>query len=129
MGGGAGCWRSRATGWWTCGGRTGSGRPGADYGARGSAEIRTEQGVSGAHPPAATAGNVTRKRLVAEAEAKVAALEAQLTEHQKGLAAMDPADWQAFSTRLDEQKALEADLAYAMSDWEAAQGALEELQR
>ncbi len=69
------------------------------------------------------------ERLVAEAEAKVAALEAQLTEHQKGLAAMDPADWQAFSTRLDEQKALEADLAYAMSDWEAAQGALEELQR
>ncbi len=69
------------------------------------------------------------ERLVAEAEAKVAALEAQLTDHQKGLAAMDPADWQAFSIRLDEQKALEADLAYAMSDWEAAQGALEELQR
>ena len=69
------------------------------------------------------------ERLVGEAEAKVAALEAQLTEHQKVLAAMDPADWQAFSARLDEQKALEGDLAYAMSDWEAAQGALEELQR
>ena len=69
------------------------------------------------------------ERIVAEAEAKVTALEAQLTEHQLVLAAMDPADWQAFSTRLDEQKALEADLAYAMSDWEAAQGALEELQR
>jgi ATP-binding cassette subfamily F protein 3 len=69
------------------------------------------------------------ERLVGEAEARVAALEAKLTEHQKTLAAMDPADWQAFSARLDEQKALEADLAYAMSDWEAAQGALEELQR
>ena len=69
------------------------------------------------------------ERLVAEAEAKVASLEAQLTDLQKVLAAMDPADWQAFSARLDEQKALEADLAYAMSDWEAAQGALEELQR
>ena len=66
---------------------------------------------------------------MAEAEAKVASLEAQLTDLQKVLAAMDPADWQAFSARLDEQKALEADLAYAMSDWEAAQGALEELQR
>jgi len=42
---------------------------------------------------------------------------------------MDPSDWQAFSTRLDAQKAMEADLAYAMSDWEAAQGALEEAQR
>ncbi len=69
------------------------------------------------------------ERLVAEAAAKVASLEAQLTDLQKVLAAMDPADWQAFSARLDEQKALEADLAYAMSDWEAAQGALEELQR
>jgi len=69
------------------------------------------------------------ERLVGEAEAKVAALEAKLTGLQLVLAAMDPADWQAFSERLDEQKALEADLAYAMSDWEAAQGALEELQR
>ncbi len=69
------------------------------------------------------------ERIVAEAEAKVTALEATLTEYQTALAAMDPADWQAFSERLDGQKALEADLAYAMSDWEAAQGALEELQR
>jgi len=59
----------------------------------------------------------------------VTALEATLTEYQTALAAMDPADWQAFSERLDGQKGLEADLAYAMSDWEAAQGALEELQR
>ncbi len=42
---------------------------------------------------------------------------------------MDPTDWQAFSARLDAQKALEADLAYAMSDWEGAQGALEDAQR
>ena len=69
------------------------------------------------------------EKQVAEAEAKVAALEAALTELQKEMAVMDPSDWQAFSARLDSQKALEADLAYAMSDWEAAQGALEEAQR
>jgi ATP-binding cassette subfamily F protein 3 len=69
------------------------------------------------------------ERQVAEAEAKVADLESKLAEHQKELAAMDPTDWQAFSARLDAQKSLEADLAYAMSDWEAAQGALEEAQR
>ena len=69
------------------------------------------------------------ERQVTETEAKVAGLEARLAELQKEMAAMDPSDWQAFSTRLDAQKALEADLAYAMSDWEAAQGALEEAQR
>jgi ATP-binding cassette subfamily F protein 3 len=66
---------------------------------------------------------------VAEAEVKVAELEAKLTDLQKEMATMDPANWQAFSARLEDQKALEADLAYAMSDWEAAQGALEEAQR
>jgi ATP-binding cassette subfamily F protein 3 len=69
------------------------------------------------------------EKQAAEAEAKVTDLEAKLAEFQKEMAAMDPADWQAFSTRLDAQKALEADLAYAMSDWEAAQGALEDAQR
>ncbi|MDR3683019.1 MAG: ATP-binding cassette domain-containing protein, partial [Geothrix sp.] len=69
------------------------------------------------------------EKQVAEAEAKVAELEATLAEMQKEMAAMDPSDWQAFSAKLDAQKALEADLAYAMSDWEAAQGALEEAQR
>jgi ATP-binding cassette, subfamily F, member 3 len=69
------------------------------------------------------------EKQVAEAEAKVAGLETRLAELQKEMAAMDPSDWQAFSARLDAQKALEADLAYAMSDWEAAQGALEEAQR
>lgn len=69
------------------------------------------------------------ERQVAEAEAKVAALEAKLSALQKDMAAMDPADWQAFSARLEAQKALEADLAYAMSDWEVAQGALQEAQR
>jgi ATP-binding cassette subfamily F protein 3 len=66
---------------------------------------------------------------VAEAEAKVADLESKLAELQKEMATMDPTDWQAFSARLDAQKSMEADLAYAMSDWEAAQGALEEAQR
>ena len=69
------------------------------------------------------------EKQVAEAEAKVADLEARLAGMQKEMASMDPSDWQAFSARLDAQKGLEADLAYAMSDWEAAQGALEEAQR
>ncbi len=69
------------------------------------------------------------EKQVAEAEAKVADLETRLAELQKEMASMDPTDWQAFSARLDTQKALEADLAYAMSDWEAVQGALEEAQR
>ncbi|BDU69414.1 ABC transporter ATP-binding protein [Geothrix oryzae] len=69
------------------------------------------------------------EKQVAEAESKVADLEAKLAELQKDMAAMDPSDWQAFNARLDGQKALEADLAYAMSDWEAAQTALEEAQR
>ena len=65
------------------------------------------------------------EKQVAEAEAKVADLESRLAELQKLMASMDPTDWQAFSARLDSQKALEADLAYAMSDWETAQEALE----
>jgi uncharacterized membrane protein len=69
------------------------------------------------------------EKQVAEAEAKVAELEAQLAVLQKEMAVMDPSDWQAFSTKLDAQKALEGELAYAMSDWEAAQGALEDSQR
>ncbi|MDP1830609.1 MAG: ABC-F family ATP-binding cassette domain-containing protein [Geothrix sp.] len=69
------------------------------------------------------------EKQVAEAEARVAGLETKLAEVHQVMATMDPADWQIFSTRLAEQKALEADLAYAMSDWEAAQGALEDAQR
>ena len=69
------------------------------------------------------------EKQVAEAEAKVALLEASLAVLQKEMVAMDPADWQAFSAKLDAQKALEADLAYAMSDWESGQAALEEAQR
>jgi ATP-binding cassette subfamily F protein 3 len=87
-------------------------------------------------PPKPTAIDKDKQRAVkrfekhvAEAEAKVADLEAKLGDLQKEMAAMDPADWQAFSAKLDAQKTLEADLAYAMSDWEAAQGALEDAQR
>jgi len=69
------------------------------------------------------------EKQVAEAEAKVADLEARLAELQQEMATMDPTEWQAFSARLDAQKALEADLAYAMSDWEAAQEALEAAQK
>ncbi len=65
------------------------------------------------------------ERQVADAEAKVTELEARLAALGAELAAMDPSDWQAFNVKLDAQKALESELAYAMTDWEAAQGALE----
>jgi ATP-binding cassette subfamily F protein 3 len=65
------------------------------------------------------------ERLAAEAEAKVTELEGRLAELGAELAGMDPSDWQAFNVKLDAQKALESELAYAMTDWEAAQGALE----
>jgi ATP-binding cassette subfamily F protein 3 len=73
----------------------------------------------------------TLKRLerhASEAEQKVTELEAKLSDLQKELAAMDPNDWQAFGARLDAQKGLESDLAYAMSAWEEAQSALESAQ-
>ncbi len=68
------------------------------------------------------------ERLAGEAEARVTELESKLTALQSELAGMDPSDWQAFNAGLDAQKALESELAYAMSDWEAAQGALEAAQ-
>ncbi|MBP1627514.1 MAG: multidrug transporter ATP-binding protein [Holophagaceae bacterium] len=67
------------------------------------------------------------ERKVAEAEAKVAEVEQQLSILAEELAAMDPSDWQAFGAKLDAQKALEADLAYAMAEWEEAQTGLEEV--
>ena len=68
------------------------------------------------------------ERKVKEAEAQVAELEQRLAVLAKELAAQDPADWEAFSSRLDAQRALETELAYAMSGWEEAQLALEEVQ-
>jgi ATP-binding cassette subfamily F protein 3 len=68
------------------------------------------------------------ERLAGEAEARVTELEGKLTALQSELAVMDPSDWQAFNAGLDAQKNLESELAYAMSDWEAAQGALEAAQ-
>jgi ATP-binding cassette subfamily F protein 3 len=66
------------------------------------------------------------ERLAGEAEAKVGELEAELAKLTQALATADPNDWQAFSSQLDRQKALEGDLAYAMAAWEEAQGAFEE---
>nr|WP_320133836.1 ABC-F family ATP-binding cassette domain-containing protein [uncultured Holophaga sp.] len=66
------------------------------------------------------------ERKVTEAEAKVGEVEASMASLAEELAGMDPSDWQAFSAKLDAQKALEADLAYAMAEWEEAQTALEE---
>lgn len=68
------------------------------------------------------------ERKVAEAETAVGELEGRLGILQQELAGMDPADWQAFGAKLDEQKALESELAYAMAAWEEAQTALEEAQ-
>jgi ATP-binding cassette subfamily F protein 3 len=68
------------------------------------------------------------ERKVKDAEAQVADLEQKLAAVGSELAAMDPGDWQAFSARLDAQKSLETDLAYAMTEWEEAQTALEEAQ-
>jgi len=65
------------------------------------------------------------ERKVGEAEAHVAELEQRLAVLAGELAAMDPADWQAFGTKLDEQKGLESELAYAMAEWEEAQSAFE----
>jgi ATP-binding cassette subfamily F protein 3 len=69
------------------------------------------------------------ERKVKDAEAQVADLEGKLAAITAELAGMDPGDWQAFSERLDAQKSLETDLAYAMTEWEEAQTALEEAQR
>lgn len=69
------------------------------------------------------------ERKVAEAEAVVTELEGRLAELQRTLAEMDPTDWQAFGAKLDEQKALESELAYALAAWEEAQTALEEAQK
>jgi len=103
-----------------------------------STQAKPHSGAKPPSPPAPRAAALDKdkqraikrfEKQVAEAEAKVADLETRLAELQKEMASMDPTDWQAFSARLDTQKALEADLAYAMSDWEAVQGALEEAQR
>jgi len=67
------------------------------------------------------------QRKVQEAETLVGELETKLAAMAKELAAMDPGDWQAFSGRLDAQKALETELAYAMTAWEEAQTALEDI--
>ena len=68
------------------------------------------------------------ERKVKDAEAQVAGLEQKLAAVAKELAAQDPGDWQAFGAKLDLQKGLETELAYAMTEWEEAQTALEEAQ-
>ncbi len=74
--------------------------------------------------------NVKRwERKVAEAETKVGELEQKLAELSEKLATMDPSDWKAFNDQMNAQKQLESDLAYAMTEWEEAQTALEEANR
>jgi ATP-binding cassette subfamily F protein 3 len=69
------------------------------------------------------------ERKVSEAEASIAALEQRLADLAQELAAMDPMDWKAFNEKLETQKGLETELAYAMTDWEESQMALEESQK
>jgi type IV secretory pathway VirB10-like protein len=69
------------------------------------------------------------ERKVKDAEAQVAELEQKLAALAKELATQDPGDWQAFGAKLDQQKGLETELAYAMTEWEAAQTALDEANR
>ncbi|HWQ09694.1 MAG TPA: hypothetical protein VN436_11315, partial [Holophaga sp.] len=69
------------------------------------------------------------ERKVEEAEAKVTGMEGRLADLAQELAAMDPTDWKAFNEKLEIQKGLETDLAYAMAEWEEAQTALEEAQK
>jgi ATP-binding cassette subfamily F protein 3 len=69
------------------------------------------------------------ERKVRDAEAQVAELEQKLAALAKELAVQDPGDWQAFGAKLDRQKGLETELAYAMTEWEAAQTALDEANR
>jgi ATP-binding cassette subfamily F protein 3 len=66
------------------------------------------------------------ERKAGEAEAKVGELEKKLAAMNQELATMDPADWKIFQEKLDAQKLLESELAYAMTEWEEAQTALEE---
>ena len=68
------------------------------------------------------------ERKAQESESKVTELEGLIAALTAGMAAMDPNDWQAFTAKLDEQKHLESELAYAMSEWEDAQRALETAQ-
>jgi ATP-binding cassette subfamily F protein 3 len=65
------------------------------------------------------------ERKAQESESNVTELEGMITALSAEMAAMDPNDWQAFTAKLDEQKQLESDLAYAMSEWEDAQRAME----
>ncbi len=67
------------------------------------------------------------ERLAGEAEARVGELEAKMAQLTAEISAMDPSDWKAFQSKMDEQKTLETELAYAMTEWEERQMALEEL--
>ena len=60
------------------------------------------------------------ERKVEEAETRVAEMEGRLAAMAQELAAMDPTDWKAFNERLEVQKGLETELAYAMAEWEEA---------
>jgi ATP-binding cassette subfamily F protein 3 len=61
-----------------------------------------------------------------EAEAKVAGLEAHISQMTEQLSHTDPSDWKSFQEKTQAIKQAEEELMYAMHDWEAAQLALDE---
>jgi ATP-binding cassette subfamily F protein 3 len=68
-----------------------------------------------------------QERLIGEAEAKVAELEAKAAMLNDELVSVDPSDWKSFQEKTEALKAIEMDLAYAMADWEERQRSLEAL--
>ncbi|MDP2874599.1 MAG: ABC-F family ATP-binding cassette domain-containing protein, partial [Holophaga sp.] len=68
------------------------------------------------------------ERLVSEAEARVSELEGEAADLNSDLVTADPADWKNFQEKTDALKAIEMDLAYALSEWEERQRALEDAQ-
>ena len=74
--------------------------------------------------------NIRRwERKVNEAEASVGELERRLADLSQELVDMDPMDWKAFNEKLEAQKTLETELAYAMTEWEESQTALDQSQK
>ena len=67
------------------------------------------------------------ERLIGEAEAKVADLEARVAGLNQELVEADPSDWKTFQEKTDALKTVEMDLAYAMAEWEELQQSLEAL--
>jgi len=65
------------------------------------------------------------EKQLAEAEAKVAGLEARIARLNEQLGQSDPGDWKGFQEMTQEIKAAEEELMYAMRGWEQIQAEVE----